>query len=646
MDFSNTLAARDRSFLSKLRNLPLLQVLRLRRVNLRDEDLEVLTEAIGIRVRSLDVQGNHLTDHAVRLLLNTCFLIKPNANDGTGGRARASSNLTLEDWPSGFLRPDHAVLDEFRDESYDERFVRRLTSGVVSRLPFEDMPQSGITHLYISENNLSVEGLAALFRSTKLHVLDAGSVNFARVMSRHHPELSPSLSPFETRGIRLPGVEKLIPLCGRNAQNMTSLRLHHAIITEKAPADDSNAIQPVCELGVEDAKQELELPEPSDLVTARQELYATPPVYELENKGPETRYELPGDSTHFLLSPPVGEKPRLSKEESQPVFRRESVFAPEVINQGDSENDAAPMLTANGLRSTAQSVNGVRGLFLSTSTDGMTASPGTSNVTAEIRLALIQRQRHDLRSSQLRKPHGLVPGMLPKLRKITLTNIPPSEKDRHVTDALINFIKACSAEAELATLQAHSMLDPLNQPGQRRLTHVHRKSQEIFSLRCIVLEIAPSTPVIDSNTARSLTAANWTKSSTEDPDSEALWSAASNDFTFFDDGEECGLPAAETGTHVHYSALSEKITMPEYGSKDFDLPTLQHSTGKASLIDVVQEIATFRRERKQSSEIAAKAGVRHVEGYWPGEVKVVRGDRPDGEMDYYGNNFHKGGVYR
>ena len=67
---------------------------------------------------------------------------------------------------------------------------------------------------------------------------------------------------------------------------------------------------------------------------------------------------------------------------------------------------------------------------------------------------------------------------------------------------------------------------------------------------------------------------------------------------------------------------------------------------KEPLIDVVQELAKFRKERKAVYEDAVNRSVQHVDGYWPGEVKVVRGHHAGWKTDYYGNHYAKGGVYR
>ncbi len=641
LDLSNTLAARDRIVLTKLGNLPLLQILKLRNMHLKDEDIEILADSIGIRVRSLEVQGNHLTDHSVRTLLSNCFQVDDQSNGLSGYRPGPPSDLALEDWPAGFVRPDPAVLDEFKDESYDERFIRRLTTGIVSRLPYEDLPHSGITHLHIADNNLTVEGVAALVMSNKLYVLDAGTVNTGKTVNNPRLEASPSI---DTRYIKFPGAEKLTPVLAKCAQKMTSLRLHHAVVTEDAPPKDENPALAMCELGTDTMKQELDGPMPSELDAMVYEIDATPPLYEMDNEEAQPRYELPGNCTYVMISPSVGKKPALSEEESQPQPRRGSAFAPEVVEVEESNDDKSPVLTATGLGPMAQAVNGVSSLrdLISIESDAEASSAGKGNT--EMQRTLIERQRTELRSSRLDKPHGLFPGMLPKLRTITLTDVPCFEKSRHTVDALIHFIRDCASEAELADLQARLEPGPLRKLGHRHPCRSGHKPREFFALQRLVLEMAPNEP---SCVAKGITVSKYakrTKSSTEDPDSEAFWSAAENDFTFFDDDEECGLPSIEPDSYVPYASLNEKMTTPV--SPIDKSPALRRSATNEPLIDVVQELAKFRKERQAVYEEAMRRGLRHEDGYWPGEVKIVRGHHANGKADYYGNYFEQGGVYR
>ena len=667
LDLSETLAARDRTMLAKLRDLPLLQILKLRNVHLRDEDMVCLADAIHIRVRSLDVSSNDLTDHSVRTLLGSCFDTAEDSYESETGRPRALSNRPVEDWPSGWARPDPDVLDEFRDESYDGRFVRRLTSRVVSRLPFEDLPQSGITHLYISDNQLTVEGLAALVRSKKLHVLDAGSID--AMMSINRPRSSSSTSPGQVNGshLNLPGVEKLNPVLERCGQEMTSLRIDHSLLTGKAPPKEEDLPLAVCELAIEHPAAEMEavVPQVAELDDT------APPLYELDSTEVAPRYEMPAEPLQVVLSPAVREKQELSLEEQKrAAVHRGSVFAPEVdgevevLDQVEEDDDLPLVLTATGLGSMAQAMNGVTGSSLSPTDDTGLCTSVLANGDSNLSLALIEKQRKDLRALQRSKPHGLTPGMLPKLRSITLTEVPCHEHNRKAVNALISFIKYCSAEAELATLEARLKPHPLHKPGQPNSRHHRRHSaRENFALQRIILEMAPAEPLgatsmLSPQAPRTSKFINRTLSSTEDADSEAFWSASEGDFTFFDDEEECGLPAAETGTlaQIPFSAISEKmVMMPTDGSQPSDLPSLQHqhkqkhALNREGPVDVIQEVAYFRKERKAAYEEAANSGVSHVDGYWPGEVKVVRGHSlgasGGGKLDYYGNYSEKG-IYR
>ena len=69
LDLSNTTAARDNQVLANLRCMSNLQVLKLRQVNLRDQDVEILADAVKVCIRSLDVRGNLLTDSSFITLL-------------------------------------------------------------------------------------------------------------------------------------------------------------------------------------------------------------------------------------------------------------------------------------------------------------------------------------------------------------------------------------------------------------------------------------------------------------------------------------------------------------------------------------------------------------------------------------------------
>ena len=641
LDLSNTLAARDRNVLSRLRNLYQLQVLKLSNIHLRDDDLTIVANAIGVGVRSLDVHGNHLTDHSVRTLLSTCFQVTESGSE-SDSRLHTSRTIATDDWPSGFERADPAVLDEFRDESYDKGIVRRLTSGLISSLPYEDLPSSGITHLYIADNNLTVEGLASLIRSERLHVLDAGSLSHGTILNRPRATSSSS-APHphdDNRSVNVPGVEKLTPFLAEFGKELTSLRLHHTVLTKNAPTKLDERLTTHELSAVDTSRQELEgslSNAPLEMNTPLNEMDARPPLYELDSHERPPCFELTGDSAHLVISPPIGSKPTLTSEESQPRAKCDGVFAPEVIEDDKHSDDESPVLTATGfLGATAQAVNGVsEPNYLPNPGENGTFS-GLTQDLPQMQLAVLEKQRREFRQSKLSRPHGLIPGMVPNLRTLTLTNVPTHSRTAGLHQTLIQYIKDCASETKLANLQARLEPNPVRKSGERHLKHDQHKAREIFALKRIILEMTPTNPSLSINGTGPSKSARNTKSSTEDADSEALWAAAENDFTFFDDEEECGQPAIDNNPLILGSALSEKMIVSSESSQTKKTPTLQPPSLKDSSFDTVQEISAFRKEKKLAYAQATKRGIQHTDGHWTGEIKVVREDYPTRPKDYYG----------
>ncbi|KAL9600988.1 MAG: hypothetical protein Q9219_002810 [cf. Caloplaca sp. 3 TL-2023] len=639
LDLSRTLGVRDAAVLSQLRHMHSLQILKLCGIQLRDVDMSILAESIGIRVRSLDVRDNLLTDNSVRTLLHSCFLTTSDANvESSSTRPRGLSGATEEDWPAGILKPDPSVLDEFRDESFDERYLKRLTQGVISRLPSDDQPHSGITHLYIANNRLTVEGVSSLLRSTRLHVLDAGAVDTVRHFHSTSASFSPSSPHFRGNTLDLPGAEKIVPVLAKNASNnLTSIRIDHTVITKSIVFDVEDPERKVCELS-------------SDV--HRHEQDSSPPVYELPHEQAE-RFELPGDSVHMILSPPMGTKPEDQGPTIPLPVKRGSIYAPEAVHHhNESTEDASPILTATGLNTTAQAINGVSSpasdlpapILELEQADSPPKSPYLSQ-------SILEKQRQDVHSMQFSKPHGLLPSMLPRLRSLTLTDVPFFDHTNQVIDALTDFIRCCASELELAKAQLNLESTELKNQSRRNKKPLRQAVGDIFALRKITLEM--SSPQLfgpshrQSDSPRTPQTTNFpfrSKSSTEDADSEAFWAAQEKDFSFFDDDVECGLPSIEPGLHFPTPTLAEKMVLPTDSTA---LPTLQQPVKADAGRDVIQELTKFRRERKSAYEAALRRGEKSVEGYWPGEVKVVRNQGgKTAAVDFYGNYFEKGYIYR
>jgi hypothetical protein len=230
--------------------------------------------------------------------------------------------------------------------------------------------------------------------------------------------------------------------------------------------------------------------------------------------------------------------------------------------------------------------------------------------------------------------------MLPKLRTLTLTDVPLKTNHPEIAHRLIQFIKDCAEETAMTKLRAqHTYALP---PGRSRAVAEREYARSLFALRRIILEMAPppEPPKKISTSWRQYP----TKSSTEDTDSEKFWDAATHDFSFFGD-EECGLPTQEPGRHLPLAAMSGLMLAPPRAPAA--LTPSQEAHAELD-VDVVSEIAKFRKERKAAFQAAVSRGDVDpvVEGYWAGDITVIRHPVSPDAVDYYGNRFEAGWHYR
>ena len=654
LDLSNTLAARDPAVLSSFSLMKVLQVLKLRHVQLRDEDVAVLAAAIGLRVRSLDIRDNRITDAGIRILLSLCFHPTRDIQGIQQQQGRYLPNAAQEDWPAGMPINDSYLMDEFRGEDLDDRFLRRLTQGVVSRLPSEDLLPTGLTHLYISNNFVSVQGLTSLVKTRNLHVLDAGSVDAARSLTRLRTRSS---FPRQLESSNsLPGVEKLTRVLEEHAsENLTYLRIHHAVVTESPSVKDD--ILSAHKLRSEGAPK----PEPETVENIWREPTDPAPLYELPESSTTLRDELPGSPLHALVATsPNGNTDSVLKDQ---IPKRESVFAPEldVLRTGQDliMKDDPVTRSATGSALLARPLNGDANLPVQPRTanhsldDVNFSMDGSSSEDLKSKLAMLDEKTRQLRQRNAGRPRGLVPGTFLALQTLILTDIPNFDEDGHVVSGLKSFIEDCAEEVKLADLRAsiqHAMIQKSG--GRPRYGYHRRRAREPFSLRRIVLEMAPLRSETSSTVEGFLspctpTSSSWkhqgNNSAIDDPDTAAFWMAAQDDFSFFGE-EECGLPADEPALHFPLSSVSGKMVHPIGNIQAAEPPVPQQpEKPNHSGLDVVRALTEFRKQRKAAHESAVNIGQKYVQGYWPGEVKVVRklgsNQFRGGSVDYYRNYF-------
>ncbi|OOF97028.1 hypothetical protein ASPCADRAFT_44764 [Aspergillus carbonarius ITEM 5010] len=556
LDLSYTTPARDRIVLSSLSQLEHLQVLKLRGIGLKDNDAEFLANAIGRRVRFLDLRNNFLTDMSIRSLLQASFL-PPGAEDGLW---RGPSGSPMHSPHSRPLFSDRKFL---RNPPLDEQVLKALTQPLTGRSWVEDLSQAGITHLYIADNPISVEGAASLLASSRLHALDVGTVDTVESISRREYSLnSPQDDTHE-----LPGAEKLIPILGTTArENLTYLRAHHAICTVDGPSRETTTLDmllPELSAGVES-----EVPREAELGTNHE-------IYELPSNE-ATVFELPGTpvpqpSNWPSRSSDSGGKPIIYADDPLPERRRGSVFAPEVVETGQANNedglgDTHATMSSSRLPHdiSISSISSIPSIMLDTvGSIPQCSSPLSAEDprTLKIQELLAKRPkslpRRDSKGNYFPYLH---PSHVPHLETLVLTDVPSHVPAcSPILTSLIRFITACSNEALLATLQAGS--DYSLPPGRARARAEQERIRSLFALRRLVLEITPN---VQTNRLSRWTPASYrtgaSKSSTGDRDSENLWSAAIGDFSFFGD-EECGVPDAYSGKYFPMAALNEKVTL-------------------------------------------------------------------------------------
>lgn len=666
LDLSYTTPAKDRSVLSSLSRLGNLKVLKLRGIGLKDQDAEVLANAIGARVCYLDLRNNFLTDMAVHSLLQASFM-PPNLPsqqylrrfNPSPGRV---SGTSLEYETANFMK----------SPELDEKFLKLLAQPASTHSWIEDIPHNGITHLYISDNRITVEGAASLLASSRLHALDVGTVNSADVIYK-------TISP--KRG-KCPGAEKLVSLLGNVAgENLRYFRAHHAVLTAEPPAKElSSAADFLSELGTGEVPREFELD-------------ASQVVHELPSEAAPA-YELAGTSIPVSPAPARPLLPSYGDEPS-PSAPRGPASVPEAMQTmpdgkvlPTSQHEDEGALRSTSMHSTISESLGVMSpqSLAPISTAILQNDPRTQKIQ-ELLARRPRKHSIPLRGGKERRFPYLHPSHIPHLETLVLTDVPSHiPPNSPVLYTLTRFITACSNEALLATLQAGS--DYSLPPGQARMRAEQQRARSLFGLRRIILEITPT----ETSTRLSSWKPAHQASSTGDRDSENLWAAAADDFSFFEE-KECGQPEKDPGKYFPMTAFDEETSLMSsdddsiYSGADSAHPrrqasrysvassgvsasTLSRMTREDSQqkliqdVDVVAELAAFRRAKKAEYEQVVRldrgqrstngtgmsgaltasgphVSMAHfVEGHWKGEIKVVRNPTPkvrSGMVNMYGN---------
>ncbi|TID23010.1 leucine rich repeat domain protein [Venturia nashicola] len=582
LDLSGTVSAKHPTVLSNLSHNPCLQILKIQRLGLTDEDVRVLALTVGHNLRSLDVRDNRITDWGVRSLIENCVGKAPSQEAGRSDREIRRYS------PS---RPGFQILDVFHTERQDSYIRTNLTTGFVSYTGLEGAAGSGITHLYICGNTITVGGVADLLKTSRLNVLDVGSV-----LSSMRPNTDLSNSRKEG----LLGAQTLTPVVQASGQELSYLRINHAVATQEVPAGQIAA-------EMEDSSTILF---PSHAV----ELDSTEhSIHELPNSERQIS-ELQGDIAFAELegSPvPVGHQPT----------QKETVNSTQKIAPEPIPTLLSPVDATRGLSSPVSAKAPERHAPVETPTGASTLSVPVGRSRHKRSYSGVVDEHAAKLRLRLTQSHSLHPSMLPNMQTLVLTDVPQKAHSPEIASRLIQFITDCAEEAHWAKRQAS--LDYALPPGRDRRSAERQHARSLFPLQRLVLEMAPDLPTVNSTTGwRRGTNPTVAFSSVQDPDCEAFWAAAQNDFSFFG-GEECGQPDTD-GIRLPLIALTEKMTI---AFDDLEHGNMQGPKAlKAPLFEVLPEISKFRRAKKAQFQDAISRGLKDVfiDGFWDGEIIIIR----------------------
>ncbi|KUJ06934.1 uncharacterized protein LY89DRAFT_661060 [Mollisia scopiformis] len=567
LDLSGAQGSRNPYVLRQIGTLHNLRVLKLRNCGLRDDDIDHLS--FTPRLRSLDLSQNFLTQRGVYKLSTLLPMPAPLRRETVDSLNPVSPFARRY---SGIPLPAR-VLSQGVENFVAGRLMRGMDGDVAIE---EGLPKS-FSHLYLASNYVSIDHLSRLIERPDLQYLDAGSLSLNQSQDMLSPKSAGSGS---ARFSNPPETETLSPALFTHAfRNLRSLRLHYSVVTSNPFSGKELAVEEQCfELHGEDLRYELdstqvlkpgtffELEDTSQNIT--QETESLQESTKEKEKETETEPDVEnGTEIHATFESPDDVRAKVNPTAPMEIKGSSSV--------GREQNDAPPKPTA------------------------------PKDIIEEV----VQR-KHRIEARE-RHPGRFKPSMLPNLKALTLTDVPSTTRRRNVTDSLTVFIHECAEEEELARLEEaarhHQAANTVNYDGTFKLERL------VLEMTSLADPILPSrSPHRNNNNTPHNKRHSFTKSSTEDADSETFMSHSETDFSFF--GEDDG------GLLVSEGRIDAPMNFDEGMMLEVD---------DGHVLDVVSELASFRREKKRRFEALERFHGDRVQkallGHWRGEIKIVKG---------------------
>ncbi|KAE8450358.1 hypothetical protein EG329_006432 [Mollisiaceae sp. DMI_Dod_QoI] len=615
LDLSGAQGSRNPYVLRQIGTLHNLRVLKLRNCQLRDDDIDHL--AFTPLLRSLDLSQNFLTQRGVYKLSTLLPMPAPLRRETVDSLNPASPFARRY---SGIPLPTR-VLSQGVDVFVANRLMSSLDGDVAIQ---EGLPKS-FSHLYLASNYVSVDALSRLIERPDLQYLDAGSLS----LNQSPDMLSPrSAGSGSVRFSIPPEIETLSPALFTHAfKNIRSLRLHHSVITSRPFSGKELAVEEQCfELHGEDLRYELDstqvlkpgtffeledtshqiTPEPDSLVEPTNETEAETEIVDETH----ATFESPDDvGAKANPTAPIEIKGLSSvgrEQIDEPVspINSKAAGAPPRISVSADMSHVYDDHIVSPINSVREGPERFRYNYAAAPERPWQEALNRPKPTTPKEIVEEVMQRKHRVEARERHPGRFKPSMLPNLKILTLTDVPSTTRRRNVTDSLITFIQECAEEEELARLEETAR--HLNQLDYLEGT---------FKLERLVLEMTslpdPIQPSRSSHHTSHHKRQSFTKSSTEDADSEMFMEQSETDFSFF--GEDDG------GLLVSEGRIDAPMTFDE---------GMMLEVNDGHVIDVVSELASFRRERKKRFEALERFEGDKVEkallGHWRGEIKIVR----------------------
>ncbi|KAL9051255.1 MAG: hypothetical protein Q9162_006144 [Coniocarpon cinnabarinum] len=563
LDLSCIAATRHETVLEALATISGLRVLKMRKVSLKDDALAALAKAIGQRATSLDLAENHLTDLSASHLLRHCFRVQQ----------RISHLQQEHNQP---LASQFDLHEQYTGGDVNSPLYELLTSGFADVLTIHDERTIGLRHLDISSNKLTLGGVSSLLASGQLKSLNAGL--------GQAPGAPPS-SVQSAKSKAVNGVQRLIKVMKDVDQApLQLLRISYDLVTYRPPSDLETAARPAT------AHEDIVFAKPEEIEELNNDFKTMP----------ETSHTAPDTDALSTTDLQANEEPRPGPpnyETITPSSFRTATAGKALFDEGDVNAH----LKGNG-EDSRDSMGGRQ-------------NRGSGRLQSfDDRLA----QRKSRVAFQRTRAQHFHPLLLPNLQTLILCNVPNKTSDASIAHRIIQLIQQCAKEQKLAKAEARaSYACP---PGADRQAFERNYVRSIFPLERLVLEIAEESPQGEASQIGAHSTSKPTSNPrADDPDVEAFWDAAQNDFSFFIDEKSAKLKqpvptSAARNTIAEAGNLSQAEHMGASGQNE------------KPEYDVILEVSRFRQDRK-SAEQARTASIssdENVEGFWDGVVQVQR----------------------